>query len=102
MDYSTLQRTLSLLFTAFLTGLQEVRRSRLASALATEGMIVNLENVSVHVQYIHVYESPVYDLCLTETLFFTERSLHHQNPGATIPLEQMIPNVSVMAENIIQ
>lgn len=67
-------------------------------------MIVNLENVSVHVQYIHVYmyESPVYDLCLTETLFFTERSLNHQNPGATIPLEQMIPNVSVMAENIIQ
>lgn len=52
MDYSTLQRTLFLLFTAFLTGLQEVRRSRLASALATEGMIVNLKNVSGHVQYI--------------------------------------------------
>lgn len=42
---------------AFLNGLQEVRRSCLASALATE-----------------------------------ERSLNHQNPGATIPLEQMIPN----------
>lgn len=49
-----------------------------------------------------IYESPVYDLCLTETLFFTERSLNHQNPGATIPLEQMVPNVSAMAENMIQ
>lgn len=53
MDYSTLQRTLFLLFTAFLTGLQEVRRSRLASALATEGMIVYLKNVSVHVLYTY-------------------------------------------------
>lgn len=70
MDYSTLQRTLSLLFTAFLTGLQEVRRSRLASALATEGMIVNLENVSVHVQYIHVYE---FMICVSLRLYFLQR-----------------------------
>lgn len=47
-----LQRNLFISFTAFLNGLQEVRRSRLASALATEGMIVNLKNDSVHVQYI--------------------------------------------------
>lgn len=47
-----------------------------------------------------IYESP--DLCFTETSFFTERSLNYQNPGATIPLEQMIPNVSAMAENMIQ
>lgn len=49
-----------------------------------------------------IYESPVYDLCLIETFFFPDRSLNHRNPGATIPLEQMIPNVSAMAKNMIE
>lgn len=74
MDYSTLQRTLFLLFTAFLTGLQEVRRSRLASALATEGMIVNLKNVSVHVPgTVYMYMSHLFMICVSLRLYFLQR-----------------------------
>lgn len=99
MVNSILQRFLFISFTAFLNGLQEVRRSRLASALATEGMIVNLKNDSVHVQYIWV--TCVWSVSHWD-FFFPDRSLIHQNPGATIPLEQMIPNVSAMAKNMIE
>lgn len=41
-----------------------------------------------------VFVSHLCMICFSLRFFFTERSLNHQNPGATIPLEQMIPNVS--------